>query len=378
MKFTIIKNNLSELIKNISPFTGGSSLAFSDTILFNVDDSSLTVTVFNDTTSVKYKTDKFTFSNYGSFVINFNLLQSFISKFNDNDEISLSISDDSILRIQSKKSINDINLLDVKNFPEINFSFQQENKFSISTAFFRTINQKLLPLIRNIKTNSSPLSGVYFNTTRLQDTLEVFATDGFHLAYLKSSYSGLQTSFILNRDSIRGICSVLKDEKELECYVEKNSVIIKNNNVIYKCRIIEGVYQTAPAIKLFEENKSIYSLLIKKTDILNILERCLVLKATDDSPIISLEFYKNQLTVKCQSLEYGNTFDEIEVETNMEEKVSVRLNVNFLVDLIKNVKTESLLLNLASIEQGTKSLKIIFISEENNPSYNSFVILCRD
>lgn len=276
MKFTIKKDVLFKNLKicnevvnniNINPVLSG--------VLIKVEDNKISLICSNQTTSCNLEiNNNITISSTGSILIKCSLLFNIISKILE-DTITFNLIDNSIIRISTEKFTSDLNLLDEFSYPLINFSHDNWKEIKLENNLFKKINNKLTSTTLVTLDQTNVLTGIFFNTERLENNIEIISTDSFHLGYLKHQYNGEKVKFILNTQIIKLINSLTEDNNQnILIYLNNKDIILNLNNTTILTRVIDGEY---PLVNRTLEQEYKYKFNINKRELNNSINRGSVL-----------------------------------------------------------------------------------------------------
>jgi DNA polymerase-3 subunit beta len=216
------------------------------------------------------------------------------------------------------------------------------------------------------------LSGLLIDSTRQPGMIETTGTDGFHLCYAKEKYDGEKFKIIVNINTLKQLNSLISEngtKNPVFFYLQNNQLITQVDNSMMLCRLLEGNYPSA--MKTIEGTNP-FKLTIDKTEILNGVERGMVLASGDKKPSIAMNIQPNKIKLVCRSAEYGTSYEEINITSNLKEPTTISLNAKLLLDLIKNIDSEKIIFEF------TANNKPILIKNENNTNYVSLILPIRN
>jgi DNA polymerase-3 subunit beta len=240
---------------------------------------------------------------------------------------------------------------------------------NISKSFLTKIFNKIIPCI-NPNEQNPVLNGILLDTSRENGIIESVGTDGYHLAYVKDTYNGEKFKIIINIETIKQISELLTNNDEsISLYLKNSQAIIEIKDSIMLCRLIEGTFPSA--IKTIEAINPYY-FNINKNDLINAVDRGLILASGEKKPSVLLNVSQNKIRITCRSIEYGSSYEEINTDTNLQESVSISLNAKLLFDLIKNVDHQDIRFEL------TSASRPIIIKDQTDSNYASLILPIRN
>jgi DNA polymerase-3 subunit beta len=135
------------------------------------------------------------------------------------------------------------------------------------------------------------------------------------------------------------------------------------------CRLIEGNFPSA--IKTIEATNP-YFFNINKNDLINAIDRGLILASGEKKPSVLLSINTNKIRITCRSIEYGSSYEEINTDTNLQEPINISLNAKLLFDLIKNIDHQNIRFEF------TAATKPIIIKDQTDVNYTSLILPIRN
>ncbi len=278
----------------------------------------------------------------GKILIKGSLLFNIISKISEN-KITFNLIDNSIVRISTDKFTSDLNLLEDFTYPMIKFNHIGWKEFILEKEFINKIYTKLTSTTLQSFDQSNVLTGIYFNSERLENFIEVTSTDSFHLSYLKHPYKGEKTPFILSLNDIKILNLIIQESKNnINTYLNKNEILFQIEDITILSRVIDGQY---PSItKIFNEKYN-YSFLLNKKALFESINRGIVLLNSDKKPILQLNIEKEKIITTFKNIESGSCYEDIEIKNYNGPEIKFYLNAKYLLDLIKNINSNEIEFN---------------------------------
>jgi DNA polymerase-3 subunit beta len=216
------------------------------------------------------------------------------------------------------------------------------------------------------------LTGVLIDSTRQSSTIEATGTDGLHLIYIKEKYDGEKNKIIINNETIKQLNFLINQSTGVQnifFFLHNNQLMVQINNSLLLCRLLEGTYPSA--IKTIEGHNEL-NFTINKNEITNAIERGMIVASGDKKPSITLNIQHGKLKLTCRSVECGASYEELNIDGNIKETITISLNAKLLLDLIKNIDTNKVLFEF------TSNNKPIIIKNENDANYVSLILPIRN
>ncbi len=338
---TLLENlqlsNLTTSNVNLNPFLVG--------ILIEAHNNQITLSSSNSNYQGKIiiKNDFECFEE-GKILIKGSLLLNLISKI-DSDSVELTTVEDNVLNISNGKGIYNLNLMDTTGFPILDFDHKNAQELIIPVDLLRKVLLKIFPCVANTSLEQNRfLNGILFDSTRKENYLEIVGTDSFHLAYTKKEIKVPKLKFIISPETLRFIENIAKNEKEIHLFINEQKIFVLVSDNIFICRLIDGQY---PSFYKVLENNYPFSFTLKNKEILNTIDLASVLVNSKDKPTIKLTVNDKEIKISTQSVESGSSIQTIPtIDTNLDQSLTLILNINFLQHILKAFDGENVTFNL--------------------------------
>lgn len=355
MKFKVNKKTLLENIKIINQMNINNIYSpIFQSVLITVEKKELTFVATNGFISSKIviKND-FECIEEGNVLIKFKILFNIIQKL-DNLDLIFERIDNSVIKISSEKFDSNINVLDSQEFPIINFSHENWKEVNLKTIIIKDVYNKLLQSVSSNKEQNSILSGVCFQSNG--ELLEIFASDSFRLSYLNFNISTIPFKVVIDPSLINLISENVIATDSIKLYLNGFNLLIKINDSLFSSKVIDGDY---PNINQIISSPKYNEVSISKKEIINALERGIVLTTTEKKPIVKLSILDNQIKVYFRSLELGNSEEIISCSKITGDNINISLNANYLISLLKVFNNDEIILGTS-----TENKPVILSSKE--------------
>lgn len=204
----------------------------------------------------------------------------------------------------------------------------------ISGTLFAVANDELRPV----------MNGIYFDITK--DNLSFVASDGHRLVRLisKVARGTEQSSFILPTKGANIIISLLAKQSEpVKIRFDYNNAVFDLTDYTITVRFIDGRY---PNYNSVIPVNNINKFTISKSSLSAIIKRVSVF-ASEASSLVKLDIDNNALTVSAQDIDYSTAAEEnIAIEYDG-TPMQIGFKYTFLLDLLKNIHTDEVELQLS-------------------------------
>ncbi len=279
-------------------------------------------------------------NNAGSITLPAKKLLDIVSRLNDgiiNFELNATT-----MTITSNKSKFDIIGISASEFPKIE-TVSDETEF---------VDIDLKPFIMGIKeagfaaatyeSNNNLLSGVVCDISK--NVLEIASTDGNRLARARKIITNREDKtqkLIIPAKVLQEFLKIsyFIDEETIKLYTMTSKIMIKSDNITMISSLMNGQYpqynqlipQTFP-----KEAK------INVSKIVSAIERVSTM-VNEKTSIVKFEFTQNNLSLKADTPEAGNSEDQIDIIYNGED-ITIAFNYKYLLDCFKNIDSEDLII----------------------------------
>lgn len=290
----------------------------------------------------------------GSFLVPASLFINAIKKCEGQLEIE---SDEKILKIKNNSDYIEMNLIDVNEYPIIDFSLYG-NKIKVNA-------EKLRRAIDNVIFDSSQtneeiiLSGI--NLKYNAGSLYITATDNFRLGreIIKiNDDRNISFDITITNKNIRNLIpqNIIED---VTMYVNEHKINIIYKNFNFQSKIIDAPYKNVEPIF---EKKFDKVLEIKKTNLSNAISKATVVSSNEHNKIY-IAINENEIVLSTSAEEIGKTkvvIPKEEFEFRSNESINIVLNYKYLKEAI-NVFNDKITISFIN-SQGP----IRISSEENS------------
>lgn len=350
---------------NINPYLSG--------LLIQCNSDNVIITSSNNIhSSTVIIKDNIQIEETGSILIKGQLLFNLLNGIKA-DKITIQTIEENVLTITANKDTYNLNLLDVNSYPQISFEHDKWLEFNLNSDLLREVNSKISSCVAQNLDFNHVLSGILFNSTDLENKIEIIATDSFHLGYICKPYDGNKFKFIIDPATIRFIENVVKTSNvEIKFYLNNQKLIFEYDNNLFLCKLLEGNY---PLVNKTLNIEYPLSFTIDKNKLNNAINLGEVLANSNKKPTVSFKINRNNIELSTRSIEYGTSNQIVETEeSNITEDLSYTfvLNIRFLNHIIKAIDSKKIIFNLIGEN------KQILIKEKDNEDYKYLILPVRN
>lgn len=345
-------NNVSRALssKNIIPILSGIKFdLFSDKLVLTASDNDISIQ------TVILKDDNLEIKSTGSIVIKGKYILDIIRKL-ESDFINLEIVDDHKIMIYTDNSKFNLNGIDSREYPNIEFE---------ASPLFLTIDvNKFKSLISQTNYACSldearlVLTGV--NIKGYDNVLECSATDSYRLALRRLCLNGnvsKDIDIIIPSRNLNELLKVLPFDCscDVEVHIFNNKVIFKFANILFQSRLINGTY---PNTKNLIPTDSLFSVVVNKNEFFNMVDRASILNNDKDNNIITLEINNGVMKITSMSLEIGKVEETMAIKCD--DNIRISFSGRYMMDALKNLDSENVVLTFVG------EIKPILLKEDDN------------
>ncbi|MCL1858060.1 MAG: DNA polymerase III subunit beta [Oscillospiraceae bacterium] len=323
----------------------------------------------------------------GKIIINAAKFSSIIRNLPSGD-VSISSDANFSVTISSSRSEFTVHGLDGDSFPLMpelkgDESFKISRKglknMIVSTHFAVAVNNSRPSLngaLFEIKNNNLNIVAVDGNRLALRRSFDGIISnisndsDGSDDSDNNSGENGLDLSFIVPGKSLSELLKLIGDDEEnAEIELTKKHVIISFDNIVYFSRLIESEFlDYRRSIKIDPKT----TVVIDTKSFTESVERASLLTDDKQKTLVRLKFKKEEVNIEnndnfgilqiTSTTSLGKVSDECDIEI-YDDDLEIGFNHRYLLDALKAVREEKILLKL---ESPTKSLVILPYNGEND------------
>lgn len=343
MKLTIDRNELLKALLNSSKVARGTDQVLNNLKLDLFEDK-LEVTGSNGELTIKtivprYKNDRALFRDVlpGSILLNAKMFTEVIRRMDDN-EVSISIEDNSIAKIWNTKSMFNLNVTRAEEYRELDFSEEGVHIALNKNDFVDAINQTSFAC--SIKARAI-LQCV--NIENDEEKITFVATDGSRLAKKVLPYQSEERFIVnINQKNINEVVHTLIEEDDtIDMFISDRKVLFKMINCVIISTITTGEY---PNTRNIIPHNFDFRLEVNSDEFLKALDR-IVLLSIDRENIVKLTMTEDEVVLSSKSQEIGDAKEVLQLFKYNGGRLEISFNVNYVSQAIKALKCQDILLS---------------------------------
>lgn len=262
------------------------------------------------------------------------------------DHVTLSLQEDtSQVEIKAGRSTFMISALSADEFPHID-GFESQKEFRISPSDIKFLIDQTRPFMCDDPTHYT-LNGIYIHMSQ-ENHLRAVSTDSHRLACVECSLANSE-----HMDDFEGIILGKKTILEFRKLLEESDhpVIIRVGHgrfeahiqtpftkARFSSRLIEGKfpdYQETLSLDMARE------FTINTKEFLQTVDRISTI-LTEGYKAVRLDIRENEIILRAVNNQMGTAEDAIEMDFPYAEQYSICLNSNYLLDILKTIKSDEL------------------------------------
>lgn len=185
------------------------------------------------------------------------------------------------------------------------------------------------------------LKGINFNLSN--GLLEISATDSYRMSrYVVNSQEKESFNITIPKNVIEDVARYASGDIEICVNANQVQFASWSNRTFFTSTLLNGVF---PNLSRIIPKEYEYSIKVDKEDLYQAIESSSFLK-TDNIHVVKLDFNKGMI-LSSKSNEIGNSSEILDVEKDGDPE-SIALNGAFMMDAIKHVKSEDIILKINS------------------------------
>ncbi len=282
-------------------------------------------------------------------------------------EVIFSVNDNFIIKIKSlsKDIKGDYNIIGTSDseFPEV-ASLKNENSMEIDQSILKEMIRKVI-FAADVNSIKPVFNGIYFSFDE-NNNLYVVASDSRRLSMISRK---LKNKIELGEGIIIPLKTVHEIYRLLNigiCYfsVKGNQCYFKIDNTEIISRLIDGNF---PNFKQVIPKDNLSTLFVNNKKLMEVLRRIIIF-TKEPSYKILLNFDKKKLSIEAKTPEYGEAIEEIEIDKNDDEKITIGINSQYIMDSIKELEIERIKIGI------TGEMSPVTITPENDENCISVIM----
>ncbi len=277
----------------------------------------------------------------GTFTVNGKKFSGILKELPD-DDVDIVINDSMVIDFKSKskdlKGKYSLIGSSADEYPSVP-NFKDVNSIEIDQLMFKEVIKKVIhsAALDTIK----PIYNSLYFTSDKKGSLTAVATDSRRLSVIKREVDNeLQSGegVIIPLKTIHEVYKLLDTSGRCRFSYDDKQCYFKIGDTEIISRIVEGQY---PNYKQVIPVEYLATAMVETKKLLNTVKRTMIFTREPANRII-LGFNKNKLTIEASTPELGQAEEELSIETSSEEKISIGINAQFLLDVLREIDSSSI------------------------------------
>ncbi|MFP4478220.1 MAG: DNA polymerase III subunit beta [Candidatus Izemoplasmatales bacterium] len=333
----VLLNNLMISQKALSTKTPAPYL---QGIKLEVYDNEMIMLTSNSDISIKIsiKDESLNIEDEGEILIPGKIFVEFIRKV-DKGTIEFSVVDENVLKITSNHTDLSLNLLNVNDYPNIEFNLN-DGPIKLESKLMKSVIKQTTFATSSIE-NRPILTGV--NIKVLNDELTAIATDSFRLSQkkIKTKKNYDDMNVVIPGRSLDELHKILElDLEEILLHLDKKAIIFEYGNILFKSRLLDGSF---PETSRLIPNEFPIILKFKASDLAVAVERASLLSVKDSiSSIVKLNLKtNNEVEITSNSPEIGKVIEDIKpLDFETKSSLKIAFSSRYFLDALKTFEDD--------------------------------------
>ena len=340
MKFNVNQKDLQEALSYCQGvIEKRSTLPILSNVLLNASNSKLTITATDLDLIFIHNINNVEIFEEGKTTTTSSIMFDIVRKFSSDKKINLFMNNDSKLKLESEKSVFNLNCINSSEFPLTDENFNQ-NEFNVNSKQFLKLLNKCKFSVSSDETRHY-LSGIYFHQTEVDDKiyLTAAATDSHRMSISKIRLNE-KVNFdpiILPKKTIFQLCSLLDNyDGDLKISNLKSKIKFELTNSILISKLIDGKFpnyiQVIPKNnqKKMETNLKLF---------LGSIDRVASV-SLDKKDGVKFQLSKDLLNLSVNNTNSGDGNESLNVKFNHDLEIS--FNSRYLIDVASQLDGEQI------------------------------------
>lgn len=262
----------------------------------------------------------------------------------DSLKVNLSLVADNMLRIEADRSDITLNMMDLDDYPELEFS-EKVKSIKINVRTLKSLIRQTAFATSSIE-NRPILTGVNFKIDGKK--LRAIATDSYRLSQkeikLEESYEPM--NIIIPGKSLDELIKVLENNNDMvEMHFDHSKILFKYGNLLFQSRLLEGNYPETSKLVPTE-----FPIVVKfnKEALTTAVERASLLSSRDgNNAIVKLELRQDNIVeISSNSPEIGKILEEVYPVDQLEGTLlKIAFSSKYFLDALKVFNSSEVTVN---------------------------------
>ncbi|KZX85593.1 hypothetical protein A3715_17020 [Oleiphilus sp. HI0009] len=343
MEFTIAKN---EIINPLQAACGAienkSNLPVLGNVLINAKGSELSITGSNLEVEMIAVIHNVEIKSEGSVTVPAKKLNDICKSFSNDSDIKFSLKDGKAL-VRSGKSRFTLTTLPSDQYPNVNLDKNTQNITMQANELKRIIDATSFSM--GVQDVRYYLNGLLLDVNG--NKIKAVSTDGHRLSISEAELTVAvenPVKAIIPRKAISEIAKLLTSGEEVTLKVSENQATINVDNYTFTTKLIDGTFPNYEQVIPKGGDKSVKA---DRELLKSVLQRASIL-SHENIKGVQLTVNHNTLNVAANNQSHEQAEENIEVEYSGDSELTIAFNVNYLVDVMSNLKEDDVSITLSN------------------------------
>lgn len=257
-----------------------------------------------------------------------------------NDELSINVNDSLLIDITSKskdvKGHYTLIGLSADDFPEIP-GFMDDNSIEIEQLMLKEMIRKVIYAASG-DTIKPVFNGIFF-ISNSKGNVSAVATDSRRLAFITRSIKqdiNFGDGIIIPLKTVNEVSRILESSGTCKFSFNNNQCFFKIGNTEIISRIVDGQF---PNYRQVLPKEFMFEMEVPTKKLYESVKRAMIFSREPANKII-MNLQNNKIIIQANTPDLGEAEEELSVKSSKDEKISIGINAQFLIDALKEVDSE--------------------------------------
>lgn len=285
-----------------------------------------------------------------------------------NDELSINVNDSLLIDITSKskdvKGHYTLIGLSADEFPDIPV-FLDDNSIEIEQSILKEMIRKVIYAASG-DTIKPVFNGIFF-VSNSKGNVSAVATDSRRLALITRSIKhdiNFGDGIIIPLKTVNEVLRILESNDTCRFSYNNNQCFFKIGNTEIISRIVDGQF---PNYRQVLPKEFMFEIEVPTKKLYESVKRAMIFSREPANKII-MNLQNNKIIIQANTPELGEAEEELSVKSSKDEKISIGINAQFLIDALKEVDSEFITCGI------TGQMSPVAMTPINDDNYISIVM----
>jgi DNA polymerase III subunit beta len=257
-----------------------------------------------------------------------------------NDELSINVNDSLLIDITSKskdvKGHYTLIGLSADEFPEIPI-FMDDNSIEIEQSMLKEMIRKVIYAASG-DTIKPVFNGIFF-ISNSKGNVSAVATDSRRLTLITRSIKqdiNFGDGIIIPLKTVNEVSRILESSGTCKFSFNNNQCFFKIGNTEIISRIVDGQF---PNYRQVLPKEFMFEMEVPTKKLYESVKRAMIFSREPANKII-MNLQNNKIIIQANTPDLGEAEEELSVKSSKDDKISIGINAQFLIDALKEVDSE--------------------------------------